>query len=131
MDLKQGNYIIIPTTFFSGQEGSFKLEFSNSENANMKVQSLQYFVEYSSEWKGSTAGGSINFPTWRNNPQIILEVFQASLVQIYLETELQPEQKRHIGFQLFKTSGNNKMYHLNKEKLVAKTNYLNRQSGIL
>lgn len=130
IQLKQGNYLIIPTTFFPNQEGNFILEFSNTVNSNMKVQSLQYFVEMSSEWKGSTAGGSSNFPSWRNNPQILLDVFQDSNVQIVLETELDPQQHRHIGFQIFKaTNGKNKLYQLQKEKLIDMTNYLNSQSG--
>ena len=38
-----------------------------------------------SEWDGNEAGGCIDYPTWRNNPQYFLAMEAKATVQIALE----------------------------------------------
>ena len=41
-------------------------------------------MELQGEWLGATAGGCINHPTWRNNPQYFLFMRQTATVTITL-----------------------------------------------
>jgi hypothetical protein len=62
------------------------------------------YTQLSGEWTSSTAGGCVNFPSWRANPQYLLEVGEEGIVSVVLEAELDfnsPE-KPHIGFYLVK-----------------------------
>jgi hypothetical protein len=52
-------------------------------------------------WKGRTAGGCFNFPTWRNNPQYILKTSEKGKVTI----ELTQNEDNHIGFYVMKADG--------------------------
>lgn len=56
--------------------------------------------EASGAWKGTTAGGCMNFPSWRYNPQLFLTVQSKVLVTITLNQAL--TKNYSIGFYLAK-----------------------------
>lgn len=115
--------MIIPSTFAPNAEASFKvyakiINFNGDNTSQLCLQLIETgFAECSAgnikkffeisfvEWKQSLAGGCVNYPTWRDNPQFLLEISQETYVQVLLETNLDPELKHHIGFYVVKTSG--------------------------
>ena len=59
------------------------------------------FIEYEDEWRGRSAAGCFNYPTWRNNPQYVLYIKKTANVEITLtQSDMKPE-IYHIGFYVF------------------------------
>lgn len=87
--LPEGQYVIIPSTFEPGTKGKYRLlVYAEDQDASLEPLTSEWkhtkeikvlgafpFVVANSmkgEWKGQTAGGSPNNPTFTNNPQFRL-----------------------------------------------------------
>jgi len=70
--LQPGNYVIIPSTYQPKQEEKFWLVVYTEEKVECKhiLPDCETYIQ--GEWKGPTAGGSFNHPTWPNNPKYLL-----------------------------------------------------------
>eukprot|EP01121_Diplochlamys_sp_Union-15-3_P011860 TRINITY_DN3477_c0_g1_i3.p1 TRINITY_DN3477_c0_g1~~TRINITY_DN3477_c0_g1_i3.p1 ORF type:complete len:312 (+),score=55.74 TRINITY_DN3477_c0_g1_i3:76-1011(+) len=98
-------YVIVPSTFNPKIEDSFWI------NAYCRVPftfvPLKAVVPTTTtaqgEWSSSTAGGAPNNGTWRNNPQYILSVNQATKSSFSLTLVQQPSKcNPHIGFYIWR-----------------------------
>jgi len=86
---------------------------------------------YEGEWRGKSAGGSTNHPTWRNNPQYGLVVktpdtrMFIALNQPDNRMKWTNEYKVPIGLHLIKTADSRiPKTSLSNDEIVAKINYL-------
>eukprot|EP01128_Nolandella_sp_AFSM9_P008629 TRINITY_DN5316_c0_g1_i1.p1 TRINITY_DN5316_c0_g1~~TRINITY_DN5316_c0_g1_i1.p1 ORF type:complete len:1053 (+),score=344.21 TRINITY_DN5316_c0_g1_i1:69-3161(+) len=85
-------YLLVPVTYDADVYCDFKLSILSSdpkftdyvtlENLPDELQSHKLIGE--GEWEGDTAGGCLNFATWRNNPQFKLDVGAKTEVTIFL-----------------------------------------------
>jgi len=98
-----GHYIIIPCTFAPG--GEFEYELTLYTQFKVSIQELTKVLPSKSlpgAWKGSTAGGCQNEPTWLNNPQFLLEVDKPGVVIANLIQLIPPNAKpESIGVYVF------------------------------
>jgi hypothetical protein len=60
--------------------------------------------EVHGRWKGESAGGCVNYPTWRNNPQYLLHVKQTRVLTITL-AQIDTTALLPIGLYLGQSSG--------------------------
>jgi hypothetical protein len=74
-----------------GDDGTFWMNWEDFAKEFNRVYIVRLYDELGwqsaaidSEWKGITAGGCVNFPTWKNNPQFALTLSSASNVMISL-----------------------------------------------
>ena len=121
----KSKYVILPCTFEQGSESTFSVTvFSDS---NVKLQPLQDAKEVSitSEWKDGEAGGCVNNPTWRENPQFFLIMKQKAKVAITLE-QYDPVCKS-IGFYVTKGNGS-QIVVLPPEDLITKSGFKKQRS---
>lgn len=56
----------------------------------------------------SCTGGCVNFPSWRANPQYLLQVENDGNFQVQLETQFEQNNVQHIGFLVVRTKGKHK-----------------------
>jgi len=101
---KKVQYVIVPCTFDPGFESEFKLEIFGDSDIRLKALKSRKEVELQGEWLGATAGGCINHPTWRNNPQYFLFMRQTATVTITLVQDGGDDHS--VGFYVVKTTGN-------------------------
>ena len=61
--------------------------------------------KFKGQWKGKSAGGCQNHPTWRYNPQLFLTVPEEKVVKVTLTQDARPEGEGlyHIGFYVAKS----------------------------
>jgi len=88
--------------------------------------------ECEGEWKGKSAGGCVNFPTWRNGPQFQLTPKFITNVHVLLELHVDPQEQihyPHIGFYVVKsTDPNFKRVLLNPKDIVTECKFANKLS---
>jgi Calpain large subunit, domain III len=72
-------YLVIPCTFQPGVESDFKLTVypertPSGESPKVTLAPVQewHTASSASAWRGETAGGCLNYHTWRKNPQFSL-----------------------------------------------------------
>jgi len=98
-----GNYIILPSTYNPGVEFRFELEVYTQ--FKVPIQEITHVLPsktIKSGWKGNTAGGCVNNPTFLNNPQFLLELEKPGSVIANLRQELGPKDKpESIGIYVF------------------------------
>jgi len=75
------------------------------------------FDDFKGSWKGRTAGGCFNYPTWRNNPQYLLKTSEKGKVVL----ELTQNEDNHIGFYVLKADGKIRFFPVEG---VSKTEYI-------
>jgi hypothetical protein len=73
------------------------------------------------EWKGVTAGGCGNFPTWKNNPQFSFTIEKGddvffTLMQKDTRMSGEPESNLNIGFLLLRATGELSLLKKKKRK---------------
>jgi uncharacterized lipoprotein NlpE involved in copper resistance len=98
---KKLHYVIIPCTFDPGFENDFKIEIFGDSDIRLRPLRSQKEVSVHGEWLGPSAGGCINHPTWRNNPQYFLFLKQTATLHVTL---IQNESvgEHSIGFYIVK-----------------------------
>ena len=102
---KKKQYVIVPCTFDPGHEGEFKLEIFCDSDVRLKPLKSTQEVALKGEWVGPSAGGCLNHPTWRNNPQFFLIMQQTARVTITLRQLDVPEGPLNsIGFYIVSVS---------------------------
>lgn len=85
-------YIIVPCTYDPDVEAQYSIQIFSSDSTftqfvELTELSSERELERSAangEWKDHTAGGCLNYATWRNNPQFSLEVLKETEVNIFL-----------------------------------------------
>ena len=112
--------MIIPCTFDQGSEGRFAITVFSGTNVKLRPLQDAKEVAITSEWKDNEAGGCINNPTWRENPQFFLVMKQRAKVSITLE-QYDPVCKS-IGFYVTKGNGS-QVVALPPEDLIAKASF--------
>src|SRR3989338_2782305 len=98
------------------------------------------------QWKGKSAGGCLNHPTWRFNPQLFISVPETKIVKITLQQmpETSSQQQNgsegtgitnaknalyHMGFYVAQTDGTiRRQLTLKKDQMVARTQFENAES---
>jgi len=79
----------------------------------------------SGEWKGKTMGGCPNFPTWKNNPQYLINLSEPSQLTVIL-TQSQKEKLPYIGFYIIKSKDeHNAKESLPREDVIVKSSFSN------
>jgi len=115
---KKMHYIIVPCTFDPGYTGEFKLEIFGDSDIRLKpLKPSTQEVFLQGEWAGQSAGGCINTPLWRNNPQFFLFMQQTGKVNISLG---QGDNDDSIGFYVVKTNGHRVIVIDSKEDILGK-----------
>ena len=63
-------------------------------------------VKVQGRWKGKSAGGCVNNPSWRYNPQVFFTTKDAKTIRITLTFEVsEPKKKANIGFYVATADG--------------------------
>lgn len=128
--LDKGEYIVVPSTFEPDQEGKFELKlFSDNGPVPIEAIALKASTMVEGEWKGNTSGGCLNFPSWRSNPQFLVNVQQAGTVRIELE---QPHRDplHFIGFYVVNMDDHGrKILQVTKKNLATNTEFINLKKG--
>jgi hypothetical protein len=103
--LEAGQYILIPCTFDPGQEASFQVNiYSNTYAIELELIDEEKLSRLQGEWKGKSAGGCLNHPTWRFNPQFVVKITKP--VKLRIQLEQNPGNRiQFIGFYIIKGSG--------------------------
>eukprot|EP01126_Amoeba_proteus_P053690 TRINITY_DN6558_c0_g2_i11.p1 TRINITY_DN6558_c0_g2~~TRINITY_DN6558_c0_g2_i11.p1 ORF type:complete len:728 (+),score=187.37 TRINITY_DN6558_c0_g2_i11:86-2269(+) len=123
-------YIIIPCTFDEDKEGSYSLLIQGDDPSftefiylsDLQPENDMCHSRCKGEWDGPTAGGCLDYATWRNNPQFLLEVNKTSDVSIFV-TCLSPDdpEKLSPGFYLVKAPTNMTLcVNMKKEDIILK-----------
>jgi len=97
------HHIIIPSTYAPGPEFKFELSIYTETKAEIReITKVLPIKKLHSGWKGPTAGGCLNEPTWLKNPQFLLEVEKTGTVLITLtQTLAEKEKPEAIGIYAF------------------------------
>eukprot|EP01104_Vermistella_antarctica_P015413 TRINITY_DN5063_c0_g1_i1.p1 TRINITY_DN5063_c0_g1~~TRINITY_DN5063_c0_g1_i1.p1 ORF type:complete len:1160 (-),score=325.37 TRINITY_DN5063_c0_g1_i1:17-3496(-) len=101
------SYVIMPCTFEAGHKGRFTLSASVTDKPNLKLNLRAATESWSmatagDEWRGPTAGGCRNHPSFKDNPQYIVDV-PASCTKVIVVIS-QPPKSELDGIGLYVTS---------------------------
>ena len=108
-------FVIVPCTFRPGFETSFTLRaFCSHETSVLELSEANNdWIEsmVTGKWQKGTAGGCINYASWRNNPQIKMKAEEdgeivLALEQEHLDSNQQHQQPTSIGFYITKSHEN-------------------------
>ncbi len=98
-----------------------------------KVKALIFGGESISEgrWLKDSAGGCINHPSFRKNPQFLLAIKSKAEIRVFLKlTQDQPEEAlHHIGFYVAKSEQGSRILSLSSKDLVDKTKFQNTKDS--
>lgn len=119
-------YTIIPCTFEQGRESNFTLSVFTKRRAKLKSLNQESGnLECDGQWHDESAGGCVNYPTWRNNPQYFLYCKRdGTQVQITL-TQKRALEPYAIGLYVARNSSSSqsRLLVLSAENLVGKTTF--------
>jgi len=135
-------YIIIPTTFYSGEENKFTLTVAGTQSQALlaKIPDTMLHRLVVGEWSkaNNTAGGCMNNQsTWTQNPKFVLSVNQPTKVLIILSqviptSETKPKELLAIGFYVFRKDGNEVVGSaLTRRNLIAKSEFSQTKEVLL
>ena len=134
IQLTEGYYIIVPSTYDPNQESMFQLNcYSSDCQINIeKIQDEPTSI-FKGMWNGKTAGGCINYSTWRFNPQYLVTLTNKTTLRIQLDQPQQGATSKFIGFYLIKGTlpQKRKILQLTKKDLIKNTEYSNLPSILL
>jgi len=130
-DLKASSmYVIIPCTFDPGWESKFRLTVLTDHPIKIKKLQDAKGLTVQGEWSQLTAGGCINHPSWRNNPQYSLQVTKeipATITLKQLDDSGDADKLASIGFYVSKSKGRKQLI-LRPRDLVGKGPFERRKS---
>lgn len=122
-------YTIIPCCFEPNRESTFTLTCFSKRRVKLKAISHETLdIECSGQWHDESAGGCVNFPTWRNNPQYFLYAKRPKTeVQITL-TQKRSFEPFAIGLYVARNTvnGQSRLLVLSADNLVGKTSFEKR-----
>ena len=101
-------------------------------------------ISAESEWDGAEAGGSVEYPTWRNNPQYFLAMESPATVQISLEQLTRvnspalvspvpltdSQEPDEIGFYLMRSEGQ-RVILIKPDAMIAESGFKKEKAGKL
>jgi hypothetical protein len=102
--LPAGSYAVMPCTYNPGHESPHSVTVFSESKLELVPAKEWYKGAVTGAWRGATAAGCSNNPTWVNNPQFQLELPQSTTVTILLAHH-NTKKKPHIGFLVFKDAG--------------------------
>lgn len=85
--LPNTSYIIVPATYQPAVIGSYFFRIQTRHKAQVvPLMTMKANKSVEGAWQAirGTNGGSITYPSWRNNPQFLLRVFQESKLRVML-----------------------------------------------
>eukprot|EP01098_Paradermamoeba_levis_P007344 TRINITY_DN3030_c0_g1_i1.p1 TRINITY_DN3030_c0_g1~~TRINITY_DN3030_c0_g1_i1.p1 ORF type:complete len:276 (-),score=68.09 TRINITY_DN3030_c0_g1_i1:34-861(-) len=119
-------YVLIPCTFAPGEETPFTLTLSSNDDFIVEPISADkewHYVSESAEWGGKTAGGCLNYPTAKFNPQFLLQVKKVTEVNLIL-SQREKADFDQIGLYIFRTKDpSQKIAQLKPMDLVGKAEF--------
>ncbi len=119
-------YTIVPCTFEPGHESAFSLTCFAKRRLKLKSLNQEATdIEVSGQWHDESAGGCVNFPTWRNNPQYFLYAKRPfTTVQITL-AQKRAFEPYAIGIYVARNTDNaqSRLLVLSADNLVTKTSF--------
>eukprot|EP01112_Ceratiomyxa_fruticulosa_P011179 TRINITY_DN3018_c0_g1_i1.p1 TRINITY_DN3018_c0_g1~~TRINITY_DN3018_c0_g1_i1.p1 ORF type:complete len:963 (-),score=250.30 TRINITY_DN3018_c0_g1_i1:195-3083(-) len=133
LNLEAGDYVIVPCSFDPGQEARFTLTIFSSG----RIEPLNIVKEEGTGvkgvWEGPSAGGCLNHPTWRSNPQYLLEIPPSPSTQVTISLEqvgsgTDGKSMPFIGFYVAKAPPapiDKKMFSLAPKDVVGNTEFIN------
>jgi len=88
------HHIIVPSSYHPGVEFPFELSIYTEHKADIKeITKVLPVIKLHGGWKGPTAGGCLNHPTFMKNPQFLLTVDKPGSVVITLTQELADKER--------------------------------------
>jgi len=117
----KSKYAILPCTFEPGNESKFSVTVFTESDVRLKPLKDPKEVTIEAEWSEQEAGGCVNHPTWRNNPQFLLVMDKRAKICITLEqASKEPES---IGFYVARSNDGNKRIIMRPEDLIVKADF--------
>jgi len=128
-------YVIVPYAeqLPLGEEITYDLVMlTPSSEVKLSIKPVPDVEEISiqGEWKGDTAGGCINFSSWRNNPQYYLQIKRA--VDLYIFLTQNDSLLTHIGLYCIKlpSAPHRKVLFFERESLVTRDSKFHKKTEI-
>lgn len=112
--------LIIPCTFEPEKYATYRLIVLTDGPITIKSLDSPKYLEIEGEWKGESAVGCINHPSWRYNPQYSLKT--NGNVQIQLQ-KIKENDDTVIGFYVLKSSGSRQL-EVNKDNFITKASFM-------
>lgn len=102
--LAPGSYAIMPCTYNPGHESPHSLTVFSDAAVKLQRAKEWHKASVNGVWRGATAAGCSNNPTWHNNTQYQLELPAPTIVTVLLAPH-NTTKKPHIGFLVFRDAG--------------------------
>eukprot|EP01097_Dermamoeba_algensis_P006912 TRINITY_DN4317_c0_g1_i1.p1 TRINITY_DN4317_c0_g1~~TRINITY_DN4317_c0_g1_i1.p1 ORF type:complete len:282 (+),score=62.16 TRINITY_DN4317_c0_g1_i1:35-847(+) len=127
-------YVLIPCTFNPGEETSFVLTLSSSDDFivdPIAADKEWHYVSQEGEWNSTTAGGCLNYPTAKNNPQYSLQVKKQTEVNLILSQKEKADFDQ-IGLYIFRTKdASARIHQLKPVDLVGKAEFESSKEALV
>ena len=117
--------VILPCTFDPNYHGSFELSILCTDKLAVTKLNPPKSIDLPGEWKGQSAGGCFNHPTWIYNPQFQLIISSSCKIQLS-----QPTDDFSIGFYVFKSDGDHLLIP-DTSKFVTKSKFIQAKTTVI
>merc|ERR1712137_429207 len=127
-------YTIVPCSFRPDHEAKFSLRaFCSNETSVLELSEAENVWKetvVAGKWAKGTAGGCINYASWRNNPQIRMVAEEDGEITLALEQQHSDSLPLSIGFYVIKRPvGNERAWSMEPSDIIHKApfrkNFLN------
>jgi len=115
------SYLVIPHTFHPNIDITYTLSLFSKSTVNiveLTQQTPSTVIQYT--FTNDTAGGCVNYPTWRHNPQFVLEFDKPGKIVVVMEqteTVTDAQTLQYIGFSVWKTSDEERVIVPSKDQV--------------
>uniref|UniRef100_A0A6B2KY75 Peptidase C2 calpain domain-containing protein n=1 Tax=Arcella intermedia TaxID=1963864 RepID=A0A6B2KY75_9EUKA len=121
-------YILVPCTYLSDQEGAYTVQLYSDDTSFTQYVTLETLPQNrdlerlvaKGEWAGVTAGGCLDYSTWRNNPQFLLDVGKSTDITIFLTLKSDNEELTPGFYLVNAPTTTNLRVRLKPDEVIAK-----------